>query len=350
MTAAAETEPVGASPVVTIAIPTFNRPFMLRDCLSRLLDQVGPDVEVLVCDDASVDETASVLAAFSHPRLRVSRNSENLGLFGNFNQCVALAAGEFVVVLSDDDLIDDDLVPSCLALLRADSDASGDPVVALIASNRYLTVTADGQRYVSAVEGPVVDGFYAGDEILRHLWSGAVSFQLCGVLFRTAALRAIGGFARGHKYAGDIRTYAALFFGRRVGFVAAPKCTYVVHQQSESTALGVRYRLSDLSSVFGTILDDARQRLGPTRADLVAASIRRYMTAEYLRNTIDFRAAGGSRWDSMAAAAPGLRWIAGRGSNALPVVGRFLNEVLLPRPAREFVWTTQRFIRRLRAR
>ena len=345
---AAEREIAGA-PVVTIAIPTFNRPAMLRQCVTTLLRQIGPEVEILVCDDASVDETANVLAAFSHPQLRVSRNPENLGLFGNFNRCVALAAGEFVVVLSDDDTVDDDLVPSCLALLRSDRAAAGDPVVALIAANRYLTLAADGERTVSAVDGGVPDGFYAGDEILRHLWLGHVSFQLCGVLFRTAALRAVGGFAGGHKYAGDVRTYAALFFGRRVGFVAAPKCTYVVHELSESTALGLTYRLRDLAAVFDEILADARERLEPAAARRVAAAARRYMTAEYRRNITAFRVGGGTRRESLAAAIPGLRWMAGPGSNALPIALRFVNEVLLPLWAREFVWTTQRFIRRERS-
>ena len=341
---------MSAPPRVTVAIPTFNRPLMLKACVTRLLAQVGPEVEILVCDDASVDETASVLAAFSHPQLRVSRNPRNLGLFGNFNQCVALAAGEFVMVLSDDDLVDDDLVPSCLALLERDADAARDPVVALIAANRYLTIAAGGERVVSTVEGTVTDGFYAGDEILRHLWCGSVSFQLCGVLFRTAALRAIGGFVTGHKYAGDISTFAALFLERRVGFVAT-------HPSAPTSCTRAASRRRSACATAWTTLPPCSTRSWPTpasgslpeRARLLAASARRYMVAEYLRNITAFHVAGGTRRDSLAAAGPALRWLFGRGSRGVPVLLRFTQDVLLPLRAREFAWTMQRVIRRLRA-
>ena len=332
-------------PFVTIAIPTYNRPAMLEQCLRTLISQIGPDVEILVSDDASVDETADVLAGFDHERLRKNRNPVNLGLFGNFNECLRLANGQFVIFLSDDDRIDADLVSSCRTLASSAS-SQGRHLVALIASNRYLTIAADGRRYVSSVESKIASGIYPGHDLLKELWFGNISFQLCGVLFRTSDLRSIGGFAGGHKYAGDVRTFASLFFDRLVAFEAAPKCTYVVHQQSESTALGLNYRLRDLSNVFAEIVTAARKILPQVEASLVARSARHYMMSEYLRNVSDFAEAGGSRRACLVALLPAARWL-GYGSQFVPVARKLSFRVFLPLWLKELLWSLERFFARI---
>ena len=93
-------------PTVTIAVPTFNRAGLLQACLARLLPQAEANTEILVSDNASSDETAALLAGIRHDRFRVIRNATNLGLFGNLNACLAQATGEYILFLSDDDLIE----------------------------------------------------------------------------------------------------------------------------------------------------------------------------------------------------------------------------------------------------
>ncbi len=317
---------------------------MLRRCLTRLISQIGPDTEIVVSDDASVDETASVLASIHHPRLRTARNPVNLGLFGNFNQCLALATGEYILFLSDDDEIDDDLISSCLALEAVA--ARGEEPVALVASNRYLTISTGGNTCASVVPSSIASGAYTGQELLQHLWLGNVSFQLCGMLFRVADLRAAGGFVKGHKYAGDIRTFAPLFFDRQVLFEAGAKCTYVVHQHSETTALGLNYKLSDLAQVFGFLFADCG-RLPRAQASAVRKSIRRYMATEYMRNISDFADAGGSKRTAFAAAIKGLTWIMGPGGRPVTVIWSLFSAILLPFWVREFIWTLQRAFNRV---
>ena len=229
----------------------------------------------------------------------------------------------------------DDLVASCLALAAKD-------IVAVITANRYMTILDGGKSHLSHVESGLASGRYEGAVVLEQLWLGNISFQLCGVMFQTAALRAIGGFATGHPYAGDVRTYASLFVGRRVAFEAAPKCTYVVHPKSESSLFGLTYRLDEVSHVFAEIIGELRERLPRSQAARVAASVRRYVTTEYFRNIINFYEAGGGRGASVAAAMPGLRWMAGRGGRPGTITWRFVDRVLLPPWMRRLVWGLQR--------
>jgi abequosyltransferase len=96
-------------PLLTIAIPTFNRCGVLRQLLVSLSAQVPDDgsVEVLVSDNASPDDTSRVVEDARQKGLRVEyiRNAKNVGADGNFLQCYERAAGRYIWIFSDDDLL-----------------------------------------------------------------------------------------------------------------------------------------------------------------------------------------------------------------------------------------------------
>ena len=106
-------------PLLTIAIPTFNRqPFLaeLLECLLHQVQGLRDDLfELIVSDNCSTDNTGEVVAAFQQRGLpgRYIRNETNLGSDSNFLQCMDLAQGQYVWVLGDDDL----LVPHAIATL-----------------------------------------------------------------------------------------------------------------------------------------------------------------------------------------------------------------------------------------
>lgn len=112
-------------PDVTIAIPTFRRPDLLREAIASALQQrTGLDFEVIVVDNESEPEGVravdEVVRAFRSPRLRLYRNRQNIGMFGNWNRCIELARARWVSILNDDDLLLPDWLDS-VAGPRADA-------------------------------------------------------------------------------------------------------------------------------------------------------------------------------------------------------------------------------------
>jgi abequosyltransferase len=109
------TAPEITKPLLTIAIPTYNRAGYLKELLSVLADQLKdePRVELIISDNASPDETPSVVQGFVARGLRARyiRNAQNVGPDANFLQCFEQASGKYVWLFSDDDLI----VPGGLA-------------------------------------------------------------------------------------------------------------------------------------------------------------------------------------------------------------------------------------------
>ncbi len=90
-------------PVLTIAIPTYNRARYLAELLCVLQRQGTPDTEVIVSDNFSTDGTQEVTNAFKG-RIRVSRNARNVGADANLVCCLEQARGRFVWLMGDDDV------------------------------------------------------------------------------------------------------------------------------------------------------------------------------------------------------------------------------------------------------
>lgn len=93
------------SPLFTIGIPTYNRAEFLKESLQAALSQSYENIQVVVSDNASTDHTEEVVRSFKDPRIKYSRNDENIGPFPNFARAVDLADGHFFSWLQDDDLI-----------------------------------------------------------------------------------------------------------------------------------------------------------------------------------------------------------------------------------------------------
>jgi len=93
--------------LITIAIPTFNRCRLLKECLDSVIPQAEDDVEVLVSDNASIDGTSSMMAEYCRLNacVRYLRNSTNIGPDANYLQCFRKSRGKYVHMLSDDDIL-----------------------------------------------------------------------------------------------------------------------------------------------------------------------------------------------------------------------------------------------------
>lgn len=120
-----------AKPLLTIAIPTYNRADCLRELLSGLADQVKdePRVELIISDNASPDGTADTIEDFVSRGLpvRYIRNVQNIGADANFLQCFEQARGKYVWLFSDDDFI----VPGGIAKLLKYFEAADYDLVSL---------------------------------------------------------------------------------------------------------------------------------------------------------------------------------------------------------------------------
>lgn len=108
---------------VTIMIPTYNQSAFIREAIDSALAQTYPNLQILVGDDASIDETQSIIAKVHDPRLTYVRNYCNLGRSANYrNLLYNHATGEYIVNLDGDDYFTDpDFILEAVKEIRYDT-------------------------------------------------------------------------------------------------------------------------------------------------------------------------------------------------------------------------------------
>lgn len=121
------------SPLVSIGIPAFNRAAMLRRSLDSVLSQDYFNIQIIVSDNASTDETESVCEEYKlmDQRILYFRQATNIGAVGNFMEVLKQAKGEYYMWLGDDDWVDSTYVSRCVSVLMSDqgvSLVSGEPI------------------------------------------------------------------------------------------------------------------------------------------------------------------------------------------------------------------------------
>ena len=112
-------------PLLTIAIPTYNRASYLELCLSRIFNQLSkkePLVEVLISNNNSSDNTEEIVNRYVSQGLTVSyiRNATNIGADRNLLQCFTRAGGKYVLIMGDDDVLLEGSIKTILDILKND--------------------------------------------------------------------------------------------------------------------------------------------------------------------------------------------------------------------------------------
>jgi glycosyltransferase involved in cell wall biosynthesis len=213
-------------PLVTIAIPTYNRagsylPVALRSALA----QDYPRLEVLVADNASTDETASLVQRISDKRLRYLRHPVNIGANRNYNYCLNEARGDYFLLLHDDDAIDDDFVAACMAA------ANWECHEGIIRTG--VRVIDEHGSTVREIANAVGDGSLA--QYFRAWFDGQTNWYLANTLFCTRQLREQGGFHSRYHLAEDGFAIARLARFHRID-VRQVKASFRVHRGGNTMA------------------------------------------------------------------------------------------------------------------
>jgi glycosyltransferase involved in cell wall biosynthesis len=173
---AAAPPPAGSVGLVTVAIPTWNRAAYLRESAASVLRQSYRDLEILIGDNASTDETQAVGDELTRvdPRVRYIRHPGNLGMVGNWNALLRAATGEYFLLLSDDDLLDEHAVARL-------AHACARPGVSFAYGLTYVIDSAGLVRDVHTRHGPPVE---PGPAFIHAHLAGGRNTSLAGTLYR----------------------------------------------------------------------------------------------------------------------------------------------------------------------
>lgn len=241
------------NPLVSILIPTYNRPYYLEQALQSALNQTYSNIEIVISDNSEDDKTEQVVHAYlSSPngsKIRYVRNQQNIGPIPNQQQCFDLSTGEYINYLMDDDMLHPRKIEKMIKYLI------DDKKITLVTSRRQI-IDGSGQpiRISSAnvtfkqlnIEKSYVKGRTAISEMLqnRKNYIGEPTTPL----FRKKDLKEPFGTFLGYqaKNSVDAASWLSLLAKKNFVYLEEPLSSYRKHSgQLANSTLSLMGRLCD---------------------------------------------------------------------------------------------------------
>ena len=107
-----------ASAKVSIVLPTYNGAKYLRQSIDSCLNQTYKNIELIIVDDGSMDETPQIIGSYQDERIKYVRHDKNKRLPYALNTGFAMATGEYLTWTSDDNYYAENAIESMVALLQ----------------------------------------------------------------------------------------------------------------------------------------------------------------------------------------------------------------------------------------
>lgn len=215
--------PSPAAPLIGVIVPAYNYGHLLPRALDSVLEQFADDIELIVVNDGSRDNTAEVLAAYAarHPRLRVI-DQANAGAAAARNRGIREAAAPYLLMLD----ADDEIVPGALAHWRQAIAARPDAGLFL---GGQISVFPDGrQRPAPATPVPAA----SARQLIRHyLLEKRIGISHGCSLFRRDLLLQ-RPYPENLRHGEDIAVFAYLLVSAPVAVVDHPQAR--IHKHADS--------------------------------------------------------------------------------------------------------------------
>lgn len=226
------------TPLVSFVVPCFKLGHLLPECVNSILSQTCSDLEVIIMDDCSPDNTSEVAQGLRDARIKYVRNERNLGLVDNFNKGIALSRGKYVWIISADDYLG-----KPYTLERYVRFLEAHPTVGYVFSPP-IKVNAGG-RQVGGRSLYSADRVIDGREFLKGLVKGNL-VEAPTAMARRECYEKMGSFPTAPVWAGEKLDFRwaqdwylwclfALVFD--VGYLAEPMVCYREHDLSITSTL-----------------------------------------------------------------------------------------------------------------
>ena len=207
---------------VSVIVPCYNYGHFLEGCLKSVLDQEGVEVSVLVIDDCSTDDSADVARRLveQDDRVEFRRHRENAGLIATANEGLEWAQGDYVVLLSSDDL----LVPGSLE--RAATIMTRNTNVGMV-YGRALPAHDDHPLPEPSGRWRTTKVWTGTDWIRMRCRSAYNCISSPEVVVRTAVQRTVGGYDSACQHTSDLNMWLRIAAVADVAYVrGAPQAIY----------------------------------------------------------------------------------------------------------------------------
>ncbi|HTZ43823.1 MAG TPA: glycosyltransferase [Jatrophihabitans sp.] len=234
--------PAGRRPVVSVVIPCYNYGHYLPECVRSVVDQPDVQTEVLIIDDASPDGSGSVARqlALQHRNVRAVVHEQNRGHIATYNEGLPQMTGDYLVLLSADDLLAPGALGRATALLEA------HPTVGMAYGNPQTFFDVPPEAATEVRSWSVWQGH---DWVRRQFRRGMSIVYSPEAVVRTSVHHQVGWYKPELPHSGDLELWLRIAAVADIGRVNGPDQAY--RREHPGSMMHTQY---------GTVLIDLRTR------------------------------------------------------------------------------------------
>lgn len=170
--------------LVSVLIAVFNSKDYIKECIDSVLNQTYTNLEIIILDDCSTDDTFNILSkiAILDKRIKIYKNEKNIGYLKTFNILLTLANGEYISFIDSDDIIDENKILKQLNYLKTDS------TLAFVGTG-YHKIDEKGNVFGTVLLP------YTKDEIIDNIID-INKMPICGssILIKKDVIEEVGGY------------------------------------------------------------------------------------------------------------------------------------------------------------
>ena len=274
----------------SICIPNYNYARYIGETIESARAQQA-DVEILVSDNCSTDDSVAVIEAFGDPRIKLRTNRWNVGFAGNLDRACQGATGDRMLLLSSDDLAKPEAFGTYAALAEALGPAADNAVFAAgyevidgdgaktgeAGIDRRLWPDAEADEALSAAVGAPVYRHDAAGLLRRSLEHCRTPLPFLATCYPRHLYERVEGYGGGYLFNPDkMFAWKLLAVAEQVYFVDRPLFTYRVHANNQAALqrqAGALKHLMDQYRATFDVAPEILERAGLGRDDLARAFV-----------------------------------------------------------------------------
>ena len=235
-----------STPLVSVCIPTYNGEKFLAETLNSVLCQTYPNLEIIISDDNSQDNTIEIANSFkdkSSAEFSVLEH-EQYGLSQNWNFCISQAKGKYIKFVFQDDLLEPNAIAEMVELAEQDEE------IGLVFSPRTLFATHGDKHYDSSFleshgakdihQGwSKLQAIQSGQDLLKdpHLFNYSINKigEPTTVLIKKEMFNRVGLFNSDLCQLVDLEMWLRIISDCKVGFVNKYLSHFRLHQDQQTS-------------------------------------------------------------------------------------------------------------------
>jgi len=209
--------------VLTICIPVFNCEETICECIDSVLKYyANENVQILIIDNASTDNTYNIVKSYDNKKIYSRRNFKNLGFAENFKKCIKFSQGEYITFLGGDDVLINNNLIKTIDWIKI------NPSVFMSGSDLRVFVETSNNPTRNCVFGNKETIYNAGDTALIEWWLASTLSSIGGWIVSSIAAKKYVNLIPNHTiipqfFLGfyiakefDVSYYPTLYFAQRL--------------------------------------------------------------------------------------------------------------------------------------